>query len=682
MNVEPIIPLKENSERVQPIDSSIVVVREKFPTQFLIAYGNLLFRYRNIGFPIIAILLFAAFEPGRSRSVYHEILTDLIGFALAALGQAIHIATLSTAWIRRGGRDSKIHADRLITSGWYAHCRNPIYIGNFLVVIGLLIMFNNFIVFVVALAAIMFSYHAIVITEENYLIRHFGIEYQSYCQRVPRWWPIFKGLPRTARSISIHWRWAIAKAYTSAYSWVVMMILILTYKAWLFRGLGSMPEKIGLAGVFSGCSLLFLLTRWLKKRSNVLAADPAAASSAADATLSFPRVADRQGWRAACEAGLGLCLLVLPAMLALAPRGAAPLDAVAGLCAIGAVAANPPRDWGGVRVPAALLGLLLLWGGLSALWAIEPARSLVKDLQLAGLFAAAIVLAAAARSIADARRLAVLAIAGTALGLALASSDFVTSGGLSDHVSARPFAPPRLNQIAVWLAIMLLPLTAFLWGSGRRLLGIAAAFAIGATVFLLDGTTAKSALLLSLPVAALLYWRRRVVARIAAALSLVAVLTAPLTLPLLADDPLVLRDADTVKTSLAHRFYIWDFVGKRIAERPLLGWGLDSARAIPGGKELIRLDQRRLPLHPHNAPLQLWLELGLPGAVLFALLLGWLWLRLGGGGVAAPLRGGGGRQPRRKLRRPVGQLGGLAGMVAGDAWPRGLRDRRDGARRC
>ena len=276
-----------------------------------------------------------------------------------------------------------------------------------------------------------------------------------------------------------------------------------------------------------------------------------------------------------------------------------------------------------------MLGLLLLWGGLSALWAIEPARSLIKDMQLAGLFAAAIVLAVAVRSIADARRLAVLAIAGTVLGLAVALSDFVTSGGFSDHLSARPFAPPRLNQIAVWLAIMLLPLTAFLWGSGRRLLGIAAAFAIGATVLLLDGTAAKTALLLSLPVAALLYWRRRAVARIAAALSLVAVLTAPLTLPLLADDPLVLRDADAVKTSLAHRFYIWDFVGKRIAERPLLGWGLDAARAIPGGKELIRLDQRRLPLHPHNAPLQLWLELGLPGAVLFALLLGWLWLRLG-----------------------------------------------------
>jgi len=134
---------------------------------------------------------------------------------------------------------------------------------------------------------------------------------------------------------------------------------------------------------------------------------------------------------------------------------------------------------------------------------------------------------------------------------------------------------------------------------------------------------------LSLPVAALLYLWRKPVAGIAAALSVVAVLTAPLTLPQLADHPLMLRDADTVKTSLAHRFYIWDFAGKRIAERPLLGWGLDAARAIPGGKERIRGNQRRLPLHPHDAPLQVWLELGLPGAVLFAALLGWLWLRLG-----------------------------------------------------
>ncbi|MGD9615378.1 MAG: O-antigen ligase family protein [Alphaproteobacteria bacterium] len=319
---------------------------------------------------------------------------------------------------------------------------------------------------------------------------------------------------------------------------------------------------------------------------------------------------------------------MLPTMLALVPRGAAPLAAVAGLCAIGAVAADPPRGWSGLRVPAALFGLLLLWGGVSGLWAIAPARSLLKVLQLAGLFAAAIVLAAAMRSARGKRLPMLLTIAGTVLGLVAAWFDFVTNGGLSHHITVRPFALPRLNQLAVWLAIMLLPIAALLVCRGRILLGIAAGLLMGATVFLLDGTAAKTALALALPVAALLYLQRRLVAGIMAALSAVAVLSAPLTLPRLADHPLVLQDADAVKTSFGHRLLIWDFAGKRIAERPLLGWGLDAARSVPGADQLIRWNQMRLPLHPHNAPLQVWLELGLPGAVLFALLLFWLWQRL------------------------------------------------------
>jgi exopolysaccharide production protein ExoQ len=335
-----------------------------------------------------------------------------------------------------------------------------------------------------------------------------------------------------------------------------------------------------------------------------------------------------------CAGGLGICLFLLPAILALVPRGAAPLVAVAGLCAVPVIAANrvrgwPVREWHRLRVPAALLGLLLLWGGVSALWAIEPARALVKDLQLAGLFAAALVLAAAACAVEEPRRLAFLTIAGSGLGLVLACGDLGTNGGLSHYVTVRHFAPPRLNQIAVWLAIMLLPVAAFLWGRGSRLLGLAAASLMGATVFLLDGTAAKTALLLSLPVAALLYLNRRLVAAIAAALIALAVLTAPLTLPALADHPFVLRHADTFKISLGHRLYIWDFAGKRIAEHPLIGWGLDAARAIPGGKAHIRPGEDWMPLHPHDSALQVWLELGLPGAVLFALLLGWLWLRLG-----------------------------------------------------
>jgi len=74
---------------------------------------------------------------------------------------------------------------------------------------------------------------------------------------------------------------------------------------------------------------------------------------------------------------------------------------------------------------------------------------------------------------------------------------------------------------------------------------------------------------------------------------------------------------------------IWSFVGDRIGEHPLRGWGLDSSRAIPGGSDPIRPNETWLPLHPHNAPLQIWLELGVPGAVLCALLSAWFWLAFG-----------------------------------------------------
>jgi len=79
--------------------------------------------------------------------------------------------------------------------------------------------------------------------------------------------------------------------------------------------------------------------------------------------------------------------------------------------------------------------------------------------------------------------------------------------------------------------------------------------------------------------------------------------------------------------SLQHRLFIWNFTAERIVEKPVLGWGMNSAKFIPGGDRDIdvgsdqgRLQWRALPLHPHNAILQWWLELGTVGAALAAAL--------------------------------------------------------------
>jgi O-antigen ligase len=66
------------------------------------------------------------------------------------------------------------------------------------------------------------------------------------------------------------------------------------------------------------------------------------------------------------------------------------------------------------------------------------------------------------------------------------------------------------------------------------------------------------------------------------------------------------------------RVHIWNFAAERIAERPVFGWGFDAARSMPdfGQQPYSEELGDTIPLHPHNAALQVWLELGAVGVAL------------------------------------------------------------------
>ncbi len=349
------------------------------------------------------------------------------------------------------------------------------------------------------------------------------------------------------------------------------------------------------------------------------------------------------------EAGLAVTAFILPPLLVLASRGAAPLAGFAGLCAAGVVARRPPRRLSGLWHPAILLGLLIGWGALSAAWSIIPGHSLILAARLFGLAISGVALAAAAPRVARPQRIAALLLAGTALGIALLGVDLATGGALTRLLHARPYRPAALNQVAVALAILAMPVGAALLCRGRAALGVAAAIVMAAAVALSFDTTSKAALVLGVAIAALVLSRRGAAVRALAIASMLAIIVAPLVLPRLVEVPGLFHTVDSFKESAGHRLLIWWFVGNHIAERPIAGWGLDASRAIPGGNVLIRPTETWLPLHPHDAALQIWLELGAPGAALAALFVALLWRRLAdadwprlyaaaaGGGFAAAL---------------------------------------------
>ncbi|CAK6515068.1 O-antigen ligase family protein [Rickettsia helvetica] len=81
----------------------------------------------------------------------------------------------------------------------------------------------------------------------------------------------------------------------------------------------------------------------------------------------------------------------------------------------------------------------------------------------------------------------------------------------------------------------------------------------------------------------------------------------------------------TTQASAAHRLFIWHFVANKIIEKPILGYGFASSKYIKvNDSEMIDYNGEKwhpLPLHPHNNILQITLELGIIGLILFLSLI-------------------------------------------------------------
>ncbi len=119
-------------------------------------------------------------------------LTLLIGFITAFLGETIRFWGVSYAGseTRTTGTVGGTH---LVTRGPYARVRNPLYVGNILMYLGIGIMSNALLPYlqIIALIYFVFQYTVIVSLEEEYLSETFA-DWKSYSAHVHRFIPGFK----------------------------------------------------------------------------------------------------------------------------------------------------------------------------------------------------------------------------------------------------------------------------------------------------------------------------------------------------------------------------------------------------------------------------------------------------------------------------------------------------------
>lgn len=304
--------------------------------------------------------------------------------------------------------------------------------------------------------------------------------------------------------------------------------------------------------------------------------------------------------------------------------------AVTGVTALLAFRAVQGRILPAPNVPlVALLALLVGWAGLSIVWSINPDRAITTAIRLALVALSLIVLIDAASKLTDKqrRRFGVWLVAGTICGLLLTAVLILFSGIIPGWLGMTKLTGRELSGLNRTSSVIAL----LVWPVALVIAQIYGRYAAAATIILsaiLLFTLAPSTPVVAFAIGVLAFsiawashrWGKRFL--------LVAFACAVIMIPLL--DVLAPPVVDFLvafvpaPNSEIHRIAIWQFAAEQIFNHPLIGWGLDSSRAIPGGHEKILLFQNNagivtgqaMPLHPHNAIVQIWLELGLVGVLL------------------------------------------------------------------
>ena len=346
--------------------------------------------------------------------------------------------------------------------------------------------------------------------------------------------------------------------------------------------------------------------------------------------------------------------LVIPTIGMIAPLGIAPLLAVLAGAFLVTAKRRPLVPHGMLRAVMILLAVMALWGAASAAWSIIPAHSLFEAVRLALISVAGLIVVAAALALDETGRAAVgrASVAGFVLGLIVLAveiwGDFPIHRTLSG-VAHAVIGLPVLDRGAIVLSLGAWVPILFLIQRGRW---FAAALVFAATLAALNRLINLSAVLgLAAAAAAftLSWWQPRATALLIAGGFAVLTVALPFRAPTRDTVIWLSEEAPWLRTSAQHRLIIWRFSSDRIAEKPLLGWGMDASRAMPGGQtsvrdymrlpESIRLAGAVLPLHPHDAILQWSLELGIAGAILgAAIVICIAWLSGFAGTAARPTR--------------------------------------------
>lgn len=276
-----------------------------------------------------------------------------------------------------------------------------------------------------------------------------------------------------------------------------------------------------------------------------------------------------------------------------------------------------------ITPPLVFLFFLLMWGGLSVLWAAHPPSALKIFMTMSLTFTFSLILLSALMKATPDTLLKVyslLKIAGFIL------ICLIIFQNVADDLKIRTFARYKENDIFYIMkpSGSILGLGAFiscglLWAYKSKILSVATFLLLVLLIYLTRCQTAFYGIVLASLAFVVSYAVPFWATRIALFSSYTFLIISPLLYVYVFPVSVMSKLQWIMQNhTLFHRFLGWEFLSEKFLEKPFLGWGMGATPYLPLGSELAPGYEN--VIHPHNNSLQAYVELGFVGGILFGLL--------------------------------------------------------------
>lgn len=208
--------------------------------------GNFLFRHRSF-LPLLILaagiaVFYIDLQNGllTDDDAYHQL--ELFSLMVSFFGLAIRIIAVGHTPANTSGRNTKQQlADEVNTTGIYSTVRHPLYLGNFFMWLGAVLLIGNGWFTLVFALAYWIYYERIMYAEEQFLRAKFGKKYLDWANRTPAFVP------------------SLSKKKKSIYPFSLKKVL--------------KKEKNGVLAIFALLFIFHNLRGWVQSQTEIVAVD-------------------------------------------------------------------------------------------------------------------------------------------------------------------------------------------------------------------------------------------------------------------------------------------------------------------------------------------------------------------------------------------------------------------------